>query len=45
VGFDFMLATWFSLLSLIIGPFFIGCVFEEKIHKGNRDLGSPLRRY
>jgi hypothetical protein len=36
---------WFSVLSLIIGPFVVGCVFEEKLSRANRELGSLLRRH
>jgi hypothetical protein len=40
-----LLTPWFSVLSLIIGPFVIGCVFEQKLSKANRELGSLLRRH
>jgi hypothetical protein len=40
-----LLVPWFSVLSLIIGPFVVGCVFEEKLSKANPELGSHLRRH
>jgi hypothetical protein len=40
-----LLVRWFSVLSLIIGPFVVGCVFEEKLSRANRELGSLLRRH
>jgi hypothetical protein len=40
-----LLVAWLSVLSLIIGPFVVGCVFEGKISRENRELGSPLRRH
>jgi hypothetical protein len=39
------LMPWFSVLSLIIGPFVVGCVFEEKLSKANPEPGSHLRRH
>jgi len=40
------IATWFWIMSLIVGPFSVGFVFEEKLQKANRELGSRLlRRY
>jgi hypothetical protein len=33
-------------MGLVIGPFAIGILFEEKLQRANRELGSRLlRRY
>jgi hypothetical protein len=32
-------------MSLIVGPFVVGCVFEEKLSRANCELGSRLRRH
>jgi hypothetical protein len=33
-------------MGLIVGPFFVGVLFEEKLQRANRELGSRLlRRY
>jgi hypothetical protein len=37
--------SWFCIMGLIIGPFSIGILFEEKLQRANRELGSRLRRY
>ena len=40
------IASWLSIMSLIIGPFAIGVMFEGKLQRANRELGSRLlRRY
>jgi hypothetical protein len=40
------IGSWFCIMGLIIGPFFIGILFEEKLQRANRELGSRLlRRY
>jgi hypothetical protein len=39
------LMPWFSVLSLIIGPFVVGCVFEEKLSKAKPEPGSHPRRH
>jgi hypothetical protein len=40
------IGSWFCIMGLIIGPFSIGVVFEEKLQRANRELGSRLlRRY
>jgi arginine/ornithine N-succinyltransferase beta subunit len=40
------IGSWFFIMGLIIGPFSVGIIFEEKLQKANRELGSRLlRRY
>jgi hypothetical protein len=40
------IGSWFCIMGLIIGPFSIGILFEEKLQRANRELGSRLlRRY
>jgi hypothetical protein len=40
------IASWFCIMGLIAGPFYVGILFEEKLQKANRELGSRLlRRY
>jgi hypothetical protein len=40
------IGSWFCIMSLIIGPFCIGILFEGKLQRANRELGSRLlRRY
>jgi hypothetical protein len=40
------IGSWLSIIALVIGPFSIGVVFEEKLQRANRELGSRLlRRY
>jgi hypothetical protein len=40
------IGSWFCIMALIIGPFSIGVLFEEKLQRANRELGSRLlRRY
>ncbi len=34
------IGSWFCIMGLIIGPFSIGVVFEEKLQRANRELGS-----
>jgi len=36
------IASWISVLALVVGPFWIGVVFEEKLQRANRELGSRL---
>jgi hypothetical protein len=38
--------SWLCITGLVIGPFSIGILFEEKLQRSNRELGSRLlRRY
>jgi hypothetical protein len=38
--------SWLCIMGLVIGPFSIGVLFEEKLQRANRELGSRLlRRY
>ncbi len=40
------IGSWLFILGLIIGPFSIGVIFEDKLQRANRELGSRLlRRY
>lgn len=40
------LGSWFCIMGLVVGPFAIGILFEEKLQRANRELGSRLlRRY
>ena len=40
------IGSWLCISGLIIGPFSIGVLFEEKLQRANRELGSRLlRRY
>jgi hypothetical protein len=40
------IGSWFCIMGLIIGPFSVGVLFEEKLQRANRELGSRLlRRY
>jgi hypothetical protein len=40
------IGSWLSILSLVIGPFAIGVLFEGKLQRANREVGSRLlRRY
>jgi hypothetical protein len=40
------IGSWFCIMGLIVGPFSIGILFEEKLQRANRELGSRLlRRY
>ena len=36
------LVSWVSIMGLIIGPFSIGILFEEKLQRANREVGSRL---
>jgi hypothetical protein len=36
------LESWLGIMGLIIGPFSIGILFEEKVQRANRELGSRL---
>jgi hypothetical protein len=38
--------SWLCIMGLVIGPFSIGVLFEGKLQRANRELGSRLlRRY
>ena len=40
------IGSWLCISGLIIGPFSIGVLFEEKLQRAHRELGSRLlRRY
>lgn len=40
------IGSWFCIIGLILGPFCIGILFEEKLQRAHRELGSRLlRRY
>jgi hypothetical protein len=40
------IGSWFCIMGLIIGPYSIGVLFEGKLQRANRELGSRLlRRY
>jgi hypothetical protein len=40
------IGSWLSILSLVFGPFAVGVMFEGKLQRANRELGSRLlRRY
>jgi hypothetical protein len=39
------LGSWFCIMGLVVGPFSVGILFEEKLQRANRELGSRLRRY
>jgi hypothetical protein len=40
------IGSWFCIMGLVIGPFSVGVLFEEKLQRANRELGSRLlRRY
>jgi hypothetical protein len=36
------IGSWLSILALVVGPFWIGVLFEEKVQRANRELGSKL---
>ena len=36
------IGSWICIMGLIIGPFCIGIMFEEKLQRANRELGSRL---
>jgi hypothetical protein len=36
------IGSWLSILALVVGPFWIGVFFEEKVQRANRELGSKL---
>ena len=35
--------SWLCILGLVVGPFSVGIIFEEKLQRANRELGSRLR--
>jgi hypothetical protein len=38
--------SWLCIMGLIVGPFSVGIIFEEKLQRANLELGSRLlRRY
>jgi hypothetical protein len=38
--------TWVGIIGLVVGPFLLGVVLEEKLQPAKRELGSRLlRRY
>jgi hypothetical protein len=40
------IGSWLGILGLIVGPFSIGVLFETKLQRANREVGSRLlRRY
>ncbi len=40
------IGSWLGIVGLIVGPFSVGVLFEEKLQRANRELGSRLlRRY
>jgi hypothetical protein len=40
------IGSWLGVVGLIVGPFSVGVLFEEKLQRANRELGSRLlRRY
>jgi uncharacterized membrane protein len=40
------IGSWVCIFGLIIGPFSVGVLFEGKLQRANRELGSRLlRRY
>jgi hypothetical protein len=40
------LGSWLCIMGLVIGPFYVGVLFEEKLQRSNRELGARLlRRY
>jgi hypothetical protein len=40
------IGSWLCIMGLIIGPFSVGIMFEEKLQRANREPGSRLlRRY
>jgi hypothetical protein len=40
------IGSWAFIMGLIVGPFSVGVLFEGKIQRANRELGSRLlRRY
>jgi hypothetical protein len=40
------IGSWLGIVGLIIGPFSVGVLFEEKLQRANREVGSRLlRRY
>lgn len=36
------IGSWLCIMGLIIGAFSVGVVFEEKLQRSNRELGSRL---
>lgn len=36
------IGSWVCIMGLVIGPFSIGIMFEEKLQRANRELGSRL---
>jgi hypothetical protein len=40
-----LILAWLGVVGLIVGPFFLGVVFEQKLQPASRELGSRLRRY
>lgn len=40
------IGSYLCILGLVVGPFSIGIIFEEKLQRANRELGARLlRRY
>lgn len=38
--------SWFGIVGIVVGPFLLGFVFEQKLQPATRELGSRLlRRY
>jgi hypothetical protein len=36
--------SWFDILGLILGPFYVGVIFEDKLQQDCREIGSRLLR-
>ena len=37
-----LIGAWLFILGLVVGPFSIGIIFEEKLQRANRELGARL---
>ena len=40
------IGSWVCIMGMVVGPFSIGYLFEEKLQRANKELGARLlRRY
>ena len=37
--------SWFVVVGVVVGPYLIGVVFEQKLQPATREMGSRLLHY
>jgi hypothetical protein len=40
-----LIVAWFGIVGLVVVPFAVGVLLEQKVQPANRELGSRLRHY